>query len=48
MKVGDLVRVNGRGLHIITECHDSYVIVTGFPENQVFRYEEIEVINESR
>ena len=48
MKVGDLVRVNGRDLHIITEYHDSYVVVTGFPENQVFRHEEIEVVHESR
>jgi hypothetical protein len=48
MKVNDLVRVNGRGLHIITEWSGWFVIVTGFPENQVFRHEEIEVINEGR
>ncbi len=48
MKVGDLVKVRGRGLHIIAACYNSYVIVTGFPENQVFRYEELEVVNEVR
>ena len=44
--VGDLVRIKGHGIHLITVQHGSRLFsVAGRPKNQVFRDDEIEVIN---
>jgi len=48
VKVGDLVRVEGLGLHIITGAWGLHVSLSGFAENQVFLKTDCEVINEAR
>ena len=48
MKVGDLVRVYGRKVDIITWVIGRYAKLSSFPDNQVFDFKDLEIVNENR
>ena len=53
MKAGDLVKFRNPKTHakrtfLITHVHGRFVSLMGYPENQVFSPNTLEVINESR
>ena len=43
LKVGDLVKHRNK-YHIVTQTYGTMVSLSGYPKNQVFRKEQIEVI----
>ena len=49
MQVGDLVRHKGTGtLHLVLSNSPWFIYLSGFPSNQVFGPDEVEVISASR